>query len=80
MSEIKTVTSQRTFSVLGEDIVRWGRGIDDAGLIDIQNTFIEKRDTEELSIEDAETLAKTILKACEDAREHNLKPTLKARK
>lgn len=78
MSEIKNVTSQRIFSVNNEDVVRWSRGEDDVGLIDIQNTFIEKRDTEELSIEDAETLAKTILKACEDAREHNLKPTFKA--
>ena len=71
---MKIVTSQRTVLINGEHAVEWSRGRGDIGVIDIQNEFIEKRSTEELSIEDAELFANAILKACADAIDHKLKP------
>ncbi len=67
------VTSERVIKIGDEDCAHWRRGCNNVGIIDINYGFLESRDTEELSISDAEAFANAVLEVCKDARENGLK-------
>ena len=72
MSKIEISTQERVVRIDGQWCAEWRRGVQNVGIIVLQNEYIEKRSLEEMSISDAEALANAILAICKDAREAGL--------